>query len=272
MNWRKTKSIFIVCFLLLDAFLVFELYQRQDNESIGGLAEGQTTDVLQNHSVKLNTTVPATPQNVTFLRGRRADLSPEKNALVLLMKPQGGLPKQTITVESNGLALHSIFDKPIAISTEKPEQLKNLLTRIYNGDQYQYWQTDVQSGTMNFVQTYEGRPVFVSRRSNIQMLRFMIDNNQVTGYRQSYFIFEKTNKTGVINAESALNNLGARDKLPASRHPEINKLELGYVNLVGDAGSEPLIFVPTWHIVVKYDTGTKEYFVNAVSGAVQKLD
>lgn len=272
MNWSKTKSIFIICFLLLDAFLVFELYQRQQAESIGGLTDGQVTNVLQNGSVKMQTVLPPTPQDVTFLRGNRVDFLNEKKNVAALMDPGRGTVSQKISVENSGLQLHSVFSSPVAGAPEKTDFQKNLLNMVYQGQDYVFWQSDKKAGTANFVQLFNNRPVFISRRSSNQMLNFTVINNQIIGYQQSYFNFGQTNHVGVISAETAINNLAAQNDLPGAEHPQIKVVELGYVNLVGDAGSDPLIFVPAWHIVVKTDRSTNEFFVNAVSGTVQTID
>lgn len=272
MNWSKTKSIFIICFFLLDIFLVVELYQRQQTESIGGLVDGQNANVLQNGSVKLQTVLPPTPQDVTFLRGSRVDFSKERADVAALMSNGRGTAKQKISIENNGLLLHSQFESPVTGSVSNVNFQKKLLAMVYQGQDFVLWQSGSGSGTANFVQLFNNRPVFISGRSNIPMLDFTVSNNQVSGYRQSYFSFKQTNRVGIISAETAINNLASANDLPGSEHPQIKVVELGYVNLIGDAGSDPLIFVPAWHIVVKKDTNTSEFFVNAVSGTVQSLN
>lgn len=272
MNWSKTKLIFIICFFLLDAFLVFELYQRQQAESIGGLTDGQASNVLQNGSVKLQTVLPPTPQDATFLRGSRVDFSNEKANVSALMDPGRGMVRQKISIENGGLLLHSVFSGPTTVSMENANFQKNLLNMVYQGQDFALWQSGSKKGDANFVQLFNNRPVFISSRSNIPMLDFTVSNNQITGYRQSYFNFKQTSRVGVITAETAINNLAAANDLPGSEHPQIKVVELGYVNLIGDTGSDPLIFVPAWHIVVKKDKSTSEFFVNAVSGTVQSLN
>ncbi|RYL94149.1 two-component system regulatory protein YycI [Sporolactobacillus sp. Y61] len=268
MNWSKTKSIFIICFLLLDAFLIFELYLRQQDEGMEGPA-GSTTGT---NSFRIETELPSTPQDVTFLRGTRTDFSKEKENVTNLVNPTGATVRQKVGIEDDGMQLHSTFDQPVKAQSNGIELQKRLLNLVYQGQNYTYWQSNKETGTMDYAQLYDGRPVFISKRSNVQMLEFTVTDNQITGYRQSYFTFKKSNTVDVISAARAISNLGNSTDLLDNEQPRITGIELGYVNLVGDAGSDPLIFIPAWSIHVKTKQGTSEYFINAVSGNLQSIE
>lgn len=269
MNWSKTKSIFIICFLLLDAFLIFEMYLRQHDEGI----EGPIEKVGRN-SFQIDTDMPATPTDVTFLRGTRTDFSKAKRGTAGIMNGVESTVRQKVAIENDGMQLHGTFVRPIIGNTASADLRKELLSMVYQGENYTYWRTDQNAGTIDFVQLFNNRPVFISKRSNLQMLEFMIGSKQVTGYRQSYFTFKRSNSADVISAERAISNLGENTDLLDSDHgrPKIKLIELGYVNLVGDAGSDPLIFIPAWHIMVQTKDGKAEFFVNAMSGNVQTMD
>ncbi|WP_100486603.1 two-component system regulatory protein YycI [Sporolactobacillus pectinivorans] len=268
MNWSKTKSIFIVCFLLLDAFLIFELYARQQDEGVENLTDGSGT----NNTFRVDTTIPPTPQNVTFLRGSRVNFSNEKKNIADLTSSANNGIGQKIQYENGGMQLHGIFASPISGNMTNTDLQKIILGLVYKGQSYTYWQNDSKARTINFVQLYNNQPVFISRRNNIQMLEFTVSQNKIVGYQQSYFKFSKSNYVDVISAEKAISNLGENTDLLDSERPVIKTVELGYVNLVGDASADPLIFIPTWHIVVQTNHGDQEYFVNAMSGNVQTLD
>lgn len=268
MNWSKTKSIFIVCFLLLDAFLVFELYVRQQDQGVEKLDESPGT----HNTFRISTTIPPTPQNVTFLRGSRVDFSKEKNAIAGMIASGNGSPGQKISIDDQGMQLHGTLASPIAGDMNNADLQKAILSLVYKGQSYTYWKNDPKAGTVNFVQLYNDRPVFISKRSNIQMLSFTISQNRAVGYQQSYFQFKRSNYVDIISADKAISNLGENTDLLDSERPIIKTVELGYVNLVSDAGADPLIFIPAWHIVVQTGKGSQEYFVNAMSGNVQTLN
>lgn len=276
MNWSKTKTIFIICFLLLDVFLAFELYERhQQDQGINGLADGSVANILDNDNVKLKTEIPETPHDMTFLKGKQFNFSNSdaaQNGIKALEKPSNGMTGQKVTFQNGGLVVKSVFRRPLTAPLSDSNLINNLLRFVYKGNLYQYWKTDNKSKTINFVQTFGNKPVFISSRSDINWLQFSMKSNKLTSYRQSFFKFDKTNVVDVISATTALNNLWEKDDIPIALHPVIERVEMGYLNLVGDAESNQLIFVPCWHIKVKTDYGLSEYFVNAVSGTVQTIE
>lgn len=270
MNWSKTKSIFIICFLLLDAFLVFELYARQQNEEVQTIS-GSDSGIRNNF--RMETQVSATPPtNITFLRGTRINFQNQKN-FIDLVTSSARPALQKIRLDNNGLRLDSTLKKTsIGSALTSADLQKNLLSLVYQGQNYTYWQTDNKAGTIDFVQLYDGRPVFISRMSSNPMLQFLIKDGNVVSYQQSYFRFRQVNHAEIISSERAVTNLAENTSVMEFNRPTVKLVELVYVNLVGNAGQEPLIFMPAWHIVVRVNHHTEDYFVNAMSGNIQQLD
>jgi regulatory protein YycI of two-component signal transduction system YycFG len=271
MNWSRTKSIFIICFLLLDVFLVFEMYMRQQDENVEPVPDGGSVT----HNYKMETVTPTLPQNVTFLRGTRIDFNFQKDELVQLASRKNDAEKQKINLEKNGRQLTGTFVNPMVLGDVKNEDVqKALLNMVYQGQEYKFWRLGEGKNTIKFAQTYQNRPVYVSTRNKVQMLDFTVQQNQVTGFRQSYLKLSsnKHNNVELINAEQAINYLADRTDLVGYSTLHIKAIELCYLNTVGDESAEPLIFVPAWHIVVRANSVTSDYFVNAVSGNVQSIN
>ncbi|MET1248417.1 two-component system regulatory protein YycI [Sporolactobacillus sp. STCC-11] len=271
MNWSRTKSIFIICFLLLDVFLVFEMYMRQQDENVEPVADGSAIT----HNYKMETIMPTLPQNVTFLRGTRIDFNYQKDALVQLASGKNDAKKQKVNLEENGRQLTGMLVNPMMLGDVKNEDVqKSLLNMVYQGHEYKFWRLDQGKETIKFAQTYQSRPVYVSTRNKVQMLDFIVQKNQVTGFRQSYLKLSsnKHNKVDLINAEQAINYLADRTDLVGYSMLHIKAIELCYLNTVGVESTEPLIFVPAWHIVARIDSRTNDYFVNAVTGNVQSIN
>ncbi|MCO7126072.1 two-component system regulatory protein YycI [Sporolactobacillus shoreicorticis] len=272
MNWSRTKSIFIICFLLLDVFLVFEMYMRQQDESVEDVSDSGSK--YSNYEVE--TVIPSLPKDITFLRGTRIYFNQEKEALVQLLDRKDNTEKQKITLEEDGRQLTGLFSKPKTLGRiEKNEDVqKALLSMVYQGQDYKFWEFGADKSTVKFVQTYHNRPVYVSTRNRMQMLDFTVQDNQVTGFRQNYFKLSSNQKNHVdlINAEQAIKYLADRTDLVGYKTLRIRAIELCYLNTVGDGGADPLIFVPAWHITVHTNDHTSDYFVNAVSGNVQSVN
>ncbi|MFC7395069.1 two-component system regulatory protein YycI [Scopulibacillus cellulosilyticus] len=278
MNWSKTKTIFIICFLFLDLFLGYQLYERQvRNENYDSLAKNSVENILQKNNIKVEVPLPNIDnQNITFLKGKSVKFVNESGDLIDDLKQLEGpkdKPIEKIEAFNNGTVIQGTFPKPLPMPKNKSDRQDFLNEYIYKGDNYTYWKTDKQDKMMLFVQNCDDKPIFIKDRKDINILQLLLSNGKITGYRQSYFKFTKTNQLDIINPTTAINNLWSKNDLPVSEHPKIKKVELGYYNLVGDINTnQPLIFVPIWHIKVKTDSGQHEYFVNAVSGSVQPTD
>ncbi|MBM7645505.1 regulatory protein YycI of two-component signal transduction system YycFG [Scopulibacillus daqui] len=278
MNWSKTKTIFIICFLLLDLFLGYQLYERQvRNENYDNLVQNSAEDILQKNNIKIDVPIPDVEnKNITFLKGRSLKFVDSSGDLIDDLKTLEGSkdnPKEKITAFKNGTLIEGTLSKPVPVPKNKSEREDFLNQYIYKGSDYSYWKLDEENHMMLFVQKYEDKPVFIKDRKDINILQLLISDGKVTGYRQTYFKFKKTNQLDIINPTTAINNLWSKNVLPVSEHPKIKKIQLGYYNLVGDVNTnQPLIFVPVWYFKVKTDSGQHEYFVNAVSGSVQPTD
>lgn len=274
MNWGKTKVIFIICFLLLDLFLGYQLYHRQkQNLNFGPLASN-SADIKS--KVKIETPLPKVDKNASFLKGKQMVLADDSGKLIDALKKLEGTKKhkvQTIEAFDNGVVIEGTFKEPISIPEKAATQKAALQKYIFKGDEYQYWKTIKNGRTMVFVQTFKGNPVFIKDRSGVSSLQLVIDNGKVTGYRQSYLEFDKTNELDTMSPMTAINNLLDQNDLPIGLHPVIKGVELSYLNLIGDANlNKLLVFVPSWHVTVETDKGLNEFFVNAASGSIQTID
>lgn len=272
MNWSRTKSIFIICFLLLDVFLVFEMYMRQQDESVEDVSDSGS----KYSNYKAETVIPSLPKDVTFLRGTRIDFNQQKDALVQLTDRKEDAEKQKITLEEDGRQLTGLFSTPKVLgNVKKNEDIQNtLLSMVYQGQDYKFWELGADKSTVKFVQTYRNRPVYVSTRNRLQMLDFTVQDDQVTGFHQNYFKLSsnQNNQVDLINAEQAIKYLADRTDLVGYSTLHIKAIELCYLNTVGDGSADPLIFVPAWHITIRTNGHTSDYFVNAVSGNVQSVN
>lgn len=274
MNWHKTKTIFIICFLLLDLFLGYQLYQRQQkNLNYGTIA----SEAAVKSDIKKPANIPQVPQNISFLKGTQQLFVNDKGDLISsVQKLQGpkGSTIQTIQPENGGSVITGTFKKPITVPDGQSGWNKILTNDIYHGNEYLMWKRSDKTKSILFVQMYKESPVFIKDRNDLSMLQFVVKNGKIISYQQSYFKFNKTNAISIITPTTAINNLIEKNNgLFAGQHPKISSVNLAYFNLVGDTNqNSQLIFVPAWHIIVKTDAGNKEFFVNAATGSLQTID
>lgn len=271
MNWYKTKTIFIVCFLLLDLFLGYKIY---DNSKENTISDAISDDNVQGSELKVTATTPVTPESVNFLKGTQMEFVDDKGELSQEIQEMEKSKPQKIEPFNSGTEIRGTFKNPIPVPKNEAERKKLLNTYIYKGIEYEYWKKDSKSNTLLFVQTFQNKPVFI-QNNDLNMLTFHIKDNQIVSYQQSYFKFDKIDNTiNIISAETAISNLQDKSSdLMIGPHSTISKIRLGYFNLVGDINQ--LIFMPVWELTVKTsggDSKLRKFFIDASSGEIQTID
>ncbi|MFC4619673.1 two-component system regulatory protein YycI [Camelliibacillus cellulosilyticus] len=270
MNWGKTKTIFIICFLLLDVFLSYQLYERQMNNE-KQLGETGTSEVVNLGNIP-QPTAPTVDQDVYTLNGsylnfEKDDDAKEKLKAIVGTKKSSNISLQT---DAGGMVLHASFKKPIDVPANKNERQDFLAAYVYNGQDYKYWSFDKTKGVMRFIQQFKGNTVFSVDNGHLNTLDLTVKNGKITGYVQTYFDAEQEEKVKIsIKYEEALKSLFDNNLLFTSEVKEIEDGELGYFNITSnsDANSR-LLYVPAWYIKVKSDSGEKEFFIKVDTGQV----
>lgn len=259
MDWSKSKSIFIVVFLILDVFL-FSLYlnrhtetQQVQKESVG---EKNIEARLKEDNISYGV-LPTNIEKAAYISGKAKNFENEDLKL--------------------GNAENIIIDKnKLVVTLKEPVEIKNLdeatsyneflKLNVYNGASYTLWKIDKENKTATFFQTANSRTFYYIRNGLVRV--YWNDQNEIVKYEQTLLedlesFQEEKVLTPPLNAIQMLYNKGL-----LAPNSTITKVNLGYSTLV----QLTQVFVPTWEIRVKTENGEeKEYFVNAVEGVVLDL-
>lgn len=281
MNWGKTKTIFIICFFLLDVFLGYKLYQRQVNYKLENISTQSVKD-LKAKDIKIDGTLPSAKQNIIFITGKKISFVDSNGNLIAPIKTYtrdlNNKVIQTISPNSDGTIISSVFKKPINVPKTKDDRTNFLTQYIYNGKDYQYWFT--KNNHLIFVQVFNGRPVYTTISNQTGALVVDINSKgKISGYEQTYLNLttsdtSNSNQTlDIVTPTAAINNLWKANDITSFSNATIKHVDLGYFNLIGGTSNNNLlVFVPAWHVIVNSDKKTKDFFVNAVYGYVFPLE
>ncbi|WEG12813.1 two-component system regulatory protein YycI [Pullulanibacillus sp. KACC 23026] len=285
MNWSKTKTIFIICFLLLDIFLTYQLISRQKGaQNQENSTQSSFSQYIKNKDIQINTTLPDTVGTLTFLSGSYQDFGNSSNkALSKALKALAGpakKPVQMFTTDTQSTVLKSTFVNKVSVPETQTDQQTFLNEYVYMGDQYRFWSYDKDEKIYKFIQTYNGHPVFSITNGHLNTLDMTLDKSgkYITGYTQSFVNIkkEKSTKLGVQPME-AIQQLWEKNMLSPINKPVIQAVELGYINMSENSDQsqpQPFAYLPAWYIEVK-TTATqdvKRYFVTAITGRIQTID
>lgn len=80
MNWSRTKTVFIMTFLLLNLFLGYQLYEVNDENQLSLISGNSTQDRLRENKISIDVELPDDLEEVEYLVGEK-----EKEILRTLM-------------------------------------------------------------------------------------------------------------------------------------------------------------------------------------------
>ncbi|WP_158638635.1 two-component system regulatory protein YycI [Metabacillus litoralis] len=261
MEWNKTKTIFILAFLILDIFLAIEFYKLQYKTDYEIMKEATIEEKLAVENITYKKKLPEVEGKSFYITAKSKEFTLEE------------LPKnQTLVLSSSSNSFRSInmeFDNPLPIPETNLENRINQILKdhILYGDKYQYWYTDGVSENIICIQRYGGRNIFQSKDDHIGMVIFQVEKNQIVGYEQSLLedIKEVEEKESAVPALKAIEALYNKNFLTANS--EVKNIQYGYYTHIPLTNQQ--ILAPTWHIIVETDTKeTKDFYVNALEGDV----
>lgn len=253
MDWSKIKTIFILTFLILDVYLLFQFMKIRDANKYEVITETSFEDKLKADEIKY-VDLPKAPIKDQYLSAKPKVFN--KGDLAKL-KGQESTPKEP------GTTIQVTLEKPLQLSSKfEPAELSTFLKEnVLYGEHYQFWEKSDKKNTITYFQQYEKFPLY----ENINgMITFNFNSdNQIVSYQQTYLegIEKLTAKEEILPPLKAIETLHQKGALkPKSK---ITKIELGYSTLIQLAASQ--VLAPTWRFVVD---DKESLFVNAFEGQI----
>ncbi|WP_042464218.1 two-component system regulatory protein YycI [Neobacillus dielmonensis] len=254
MDWSRIKTIFIITFLILDVYLLFQFMKSRDVNNYEIYTEATVEQQLKDDQISYGE-LPTVQIKAQYLSAKPKEFT--KNDL-------GKLKSQMVTLSDSGTTLQAILDKPYQLSEKvEPSEVQDFLREnVLNGEKYLFWKTNEKKNTITCYQQYENAPLYQNINGMIT-LEFNADH-QIISYQQTYLgdILKMSSKEEeILTALKAIETLHQKGDLkPKSK---ITKVELGYSTLVQLAASQ--VLAPTWRVVVN---DKESLYVNAFEGKI----
>ncbi len=256
MDWSRIKTIFIISFLLLDIYLIFQFVNTRSEAKYEVMESASIEELLKNDEIIYNET-PLDIKKESYISVKPKTFTKEE------------LAKNQILQSNNDEATTTIIgqlDKPIKI-TEKfnQDEFSTAVKAIVpHGESYRFWKVDENKRTITFYQLYEGKMMY--NNLNGRLTFYMDENDEVTLYEQTYIekVEELSDAQEILTPLDAIEILYNKGLLEPKS--EITKVELGYSTLIQLASQ---VLAPTWRIVVN---GEEDLFVHAFEGQVIEFE
>ncbi|MFL6518315.1 MAG: two-component system regulatory protein YycI [Bacillus sp. (in: firmicutes)] len=253
MDWSKIKTIFIITFLILDVYLLFQFMKIRDANKFEVITEATFEEKLKADEIKY-VDLPKEAIKAQYLSAKPKTFT---------QKDIEKIKDQTVVVRSTGTTLFAKLEKPLQLSSKfEPAELSTFLkNNVLFGDDYQFGEKSDKNKTITYFQQLETYPLF----NNINgMITFTMDeDNQIVSYEQTFLesIEKLTGKEEILRPLNAIETLHQKGMLKSKS--KITEVELGYSTLIQLAASQ--VLAPTW----RFEVNDKEsLFVNAFEGQI----
>lgn len=258
MQWSQIKTLFILCFLVLDVYLLFQFFDKQDRADLG-LLEPQVASVedrLEEENIQIGP-LPEDASDEAFLSVQPKTFSDDD------IKDLDELKDQETTVIDKRFIV-SEFERPVSVSADssKDKIEKAVKKFVLYPDEYQLWNWNKDMNVLVFLQKKNDRPVYFNQ--NGMILVFLNDDDEMVAYTQTMLgeTEPREEKKTLIKPIKAIETLYKANELRSG--DEITKVDIGFHTRVPlENGVQ--VFVPTWKVQVNNE---HDYFVNAIEGFV----
>lgn len=253
MDWRRAKTLLILAFLLLDSFLLFQLWTSRGHDvEIGQQSMGNSSslqDILKVRNIKLAIEPPTEMPEMHYLNVRYDNFQSR-----LLSQ----LPNQNTRWEGHFLESRFIRSLPSPRTMVRGEVSKIFSEYIVYFDQYKIDSSVQHQEKMVYLQQWGNYPFFGAT------LELKHNDQKVIGYRQAYIqVVNKGSGKKVISSLTALRTLIENGMIDYGE--TIHALELGYFGHTYDADIQ--VIAPVWRIVHGIN---QVHYVNAITGVIEK--
>jgi len=263
MDWKKTKTIFILTFLILNIFLGYQLSQKLAKSKLDTIFNPTLEKQLEDNNIKYKDSLPKSYDGKqTLISGQRAPFS------------ENEIKSKTSKLNKNSTDTTLIFDLKKPLELDKDDLTRDasqfLKDNVYRGNEYQFYKKDTKNRKIWFTQVYQGKPIFFntaddsSRPSGMVMFEWN-DKGYLTRYTQTFIsVYRQCTKQEIIPPMKAIEKLYRNNYL--SIGDKIQKIVLGYYSLANVENVQ--VYAPTWSI----ETQNDHFFVNATDSSVQEVD
>ncbi|MEH7382023.1 two-component system regulatory protein YycI [Bacillus sp. JJ1533] len=253
MDWSKTKSLFIITFLILNIFLGYQLVQKRDSSQLNVLSELSIDEELAAEEITYEA-LPKEPVELSYISGK---------VKIFTEEDVKSLKNQDVNLETAGV-LKGKFKDPVKISFTDQVRIQQFVKdNLLDGEKYTLWSVNEEEGTIVLVQTHNDYKVF-GQSLNISGVIYLYvnDDHEVVSYEQTLIPeFIEHELEDLITPKETLENLFKNSHLKSGSH--VTKVEIGYYPLV--PYSESQLLAPTWHVVIDDEV---DIYVNAIEGQI----
>ncbi|TDQ38372.1 two-component system regulatory protein YycI [Aureibacillus halotolerans] len=260
MDWSRAKTLLILCFFVLDVFLLIQLSEKRQTDQYDFLNESTIEERLAAEEITYEA-LPKDAVSENYISGTSRQFDPD-----LLNE----LANQNVIINGNSVVSSLIEPYTLNMDEMSDSVTEFMNTQVVDGARYRFWSYNRETNAIILFQTYEGKTIYYN--DNGIVILQLNEDNQVVSYQQTMLSdieqldIDEKKQQPILPAIEALKILFERNELPSGSH--VSSVELGYYTLVPLSGGVQ-VFAPTWHVIVDNE---RNYFINAIEGQIQQMN
>ena len=258
MQWSQIKSILILSFFILNAYLFAQFLEKKEQADIGVLEQDlySIEEQLEDDDIKIGD-LPEEALKETFISVEPYEFTTKE------LKRDKPKTKQEAKILDDTLIIVSELEKPLKVDTSSTNSIMSKFKdTVYHPDNYHYWGHDETYNILIFFQDKLDRPIYFNK--NGLVLAILNEDDEIEAYIQTMLGEEEPldDERELIEPLTAIEKVYEKDEL--KQNDEISEVTIGFHTRVpSESGVQ--VFAPTWKINVNDE---QDYFVNAMEGFI----
>ncbi|GAA0608104.1 hypothetical protein GCM10009001_26820 [Virgibacillus siamensis] len=262
MQWKQIKVLFILCFLVLDIYLLVMFFQKQKDADLG-IAETLSSAVedLEDEDISIKAELPQQQLEESFISVKQKNFTKKDEK-----KLEDKTNLEAAMIKNN--LMIGRFEEPVSFQENASDEViaEQVKSFILSPDSYTFWDWNKEMNVLVFFQQKDGRPIYFNESGIV--LVFLNDENEMMFFTQT--MLGETQSPGdtnsLIKPKQAINILFVNNKLVSG--DVVTDVSIGfYTRYPLDSGVQ--VFAPTWGITVNEE---EDFYVTAIENRVFTSD
>lgn len=250
MDWKLSKSIYILVFLIINIVLVIVLYNQNRTSDSMEIRKNNTVQKSDNYKINVNMTEEI---KLTVLNGTRKEFQSE-----------------TSSEESTNQGMLKSISKVQDLDFE-PSHVKEYVDQeMYKGSEYTYNSDRSNKEILYFNQMYNSLPIFNNSAARIKVVNKDEDMQLEQGYIENISANEYSKKEQVNDPLEVVEEL-MKDK-EISKEAVILSSTLGYYLVLLHDDSNQVLLRPKWKLIIEEKDITRVIYVDAINASEEIIE
>lgn len=262
MDWSRTKTIFIVTFMLLNIFLAYQLTEKQNHSNINDLRLPELESRIDEQDIEIS--IEDAEEEVVGAPITGVQRTFEEVEVFFDQSLEEQFPELL-----DSTTIYSRLESPYRIGSVNLQTSVSAFMEQYafRGEEYEVAHYDEEENIIGLYQVFDDKMIDQYVRDNYHVVLELNEDGDIVSYTQTYMtIIEQAEEQELLTPLEVVEILLDDPQVGIGTGTEVTGAELGYYNLM-EVEANFQIFAPVWRVEIDEE----EHYVNAMTGEIQRI-